>query len=81
MKRSEMIEHIAAEMVDAEANRKYSNEPKQDYYLRKATGLLDMIQGFGMLPPTVDGIIEVEKTNDEGLALKLWSWEPEDETK
>lgn len=51
MKRSEMLEHISAEMLQYANNRKHSNETDEKYYTRKASYLLDMLQGFGMLPP------------------------------
>jgi hypothetical protein len=75
MKRSEMIDHIVAEMVDAEANRKYSNEAGEAYFKRRAVSLLDMIEGFGMLPPevptlTINGVSFIAKN----------IWEPEDES-
>ena len=52
MKKSEMIEHIAAEMCDAYSGRQLSRETEDAYWKRKATNLLDMLLGFGMLPPT-----------------------------
>ena len=62
MKKSEMIEHIAAEMSDAYHNRQLSRETEDAYWQRKATNLLDMLLGFGMLPPA-----RKATTKDRGL--------------
>ena len=75
MKRSEMIEHIAAEMVDATASRKYSNETEEAYYKRKATGILDMIEGFGMSPPVIKLLVEIPADQPYNVT----QWEPEHE--
>jgi hypothetical protein len=75
MKRSEIIEHIAAEMVDAAASRKYSNETEQAYYKRKASGILDMLLGFGMEPPSK---CDTGKCSEIGCGNE---WEAEDEEK
>ena len=73
MKRSEMIEHIAAEMVDAAVYRKkLSNENEESYYKRKAADILDMLLGFGMLPPYNPYYL------DHGSIMDC-QWDPEDE--
>ncbi len=53
MKRSEMIEHIAQELIDAAVNERSYKTAYQAYFRRKAADLLDMIEGFGMQPPPV----------------------------
>ena len=78
MKKSEMIEHIAAEMCDAYRDRKLSGETEDAYWKRKATDLLDMLLGFGMLPPQ-------RRASDAELNKGLYideygiinEWEPE----
>ena len=58
MKRSEMIEHIAQELIDIAVDEKSHKTAYQGYFQRKAADLLDMIEGFGMLPPPRDKFVE-----------------------
>jgi hypothetical protein len=51
MKKSEMIKHISAVMYDAYVDRQHSRETEDAYWNRHAAQLLDMMLGFGMLPP------------------------------
>ena len=60
MKRSEMIEHISEELLDIMEIR-FSTEKETQYCKRKAADLLDMIEGFGMLPPAAAFIIDWER--------------------
>ena len=55
MKRTEMVEHIAAEIEDMFNTRQYSKETDAGFYKRKAANLLDMLLGFDMAPPNLDG--------------------------
>ena len=80
MKKSEMVEHIAAEFINAIENSEHSNESEEKYYKRKAADILDMMLGFGMLPPNLTGTAEVEVV-DEGVSVSIWGWEAEDEKK
>lgn len=79
MKRSEMIEHIAEEMIDAVRSREFSNETEDAYHKRKASYILDMLEGFGMLPPETD--IENKRDLGQGLIVtyinKERKWAPE----
>lgn len=52
MKRSEMVAFIYDEVKEALDMRKYSNETDEAYWRRRSTQLLDMVLGFGMLPPS-----------------------------
>ncbi len=54
MTREQMIDHIKAELLDISLARQYSQENDERYYERRARGLLDMIEGFGMSPPLVN---------------------------
>ena len=54
MKRSEMIKHIAAELqvIACVVEGPRSIEmPRAGYFQRRAAGLLDIIEKFGMQPP------------------------------
>lgn len=70
MKRSEMNDHIYEEIKEALDNRQYSNETDEAYWRRRSAQILDMVLGFGMLPPTT-------------TLKKLWiddnAWESEDD--
>lgn len=61
MKRSEMIEHIAEELMDV-VNAIEKDRP---YFQRKAADLLDMIEGFGMQPPPYSIKVDRLPTNIE----------------
>lgn len=76
MKRSEMLDHMYQDIIEALASRASSNETDEKYWRRKVEGLLDMQLGFGMLPPTLTGEVELE-SHEDGLAIKLWGWEDE----
>lgn len=67
MKRSEMIFHIASEL---------SGENPDLRTLKKATDLLDMIEGFGMLPPAYSP--NPNSTDPVyGMHLTINEWKPE----
>jgi len=51
MKKSEMLDHMYQDIIEAIASRASSNETDEKYWRRKVEGLLDMQLGFGMLPP------------------------------
>lgn len=51
MRQSEMIEHIAQELIDVAVDERSRNTAYHSYFQRKAADLLDMIEGFGMQPP------------------------------
>ena len=80
MKRSEMIKHIAAELQVIACVVEGPNSiemPRAGYFQRRAAGLLDIIEGLGMLPPPY-----TPKNSEEGSVQFLVSyneWEPEDE--
>lgn len=54
MKRSEMIEHIKAELEEMVEVMKLRPKAAKHQPERFANSLLDMIEGFGMLPPGQD---------------------------
>lgn len=78
MKRSEMVEHIAHELLDIAESRAYSNESNQSYYARQASGLLAMIEGFGMLPPEVKQDF-YDRHNNSPAFMSEWEKEYEQE--
>lgn len=81
MKRSEMLEHISAEMLEYLENRRFSLEADEKYYARKAKDLLDMLQGFGMLPPLNEQNYHYMDNEDRyavNLAKSLYTWENEE---
>lgn len=63
MKRSEMIEHLEEELLDY---IECLNLRKSDkgYSKHRAAGILDMLEGFGMLPPKT--ILESYSINSSG---------------
>lgn len=70
MKRSEMLDHIKEELLEKLKHRwlKMDDDLWADH---TSNQLLDMIEGFDMLPP---------RTKLKGLELEDNAWEPEDET-
>lgn len=71
-----MIEHMAHEILNIAESRPHSNESNQAYYTRKAKDLLDMIEGFGMLPPEVQQDFYDRHTSGPAF---MSEWEKEDE--
>lgn len=52
MKRSEMIEHIQAELQETVERYSTASDKRKPHLLKyQAEGILAMIEGFGMLPP------------------------------
>lgn len=81
MKRSELIDFIKDELVEINNCRRLSNEKDEKYYLRKAAGMLDMIEGFGMIPPLNEEIYHHMDNEDRqvvNLAKSLYTWENEE---
>lgn len=82
MKRSEMNDHIYEEIKEFLEKRQYSNETDEKYWRRRSASILDMLLGFGMLPPK---IIVQEPDNDSGCieesSYSFMRNEWEDETK
>ena len=78
MKRSEMIVHIQAELEGMVESIKLRPNAAKYAPERYANGLLDMIEGFGMLPP-------LTKLKDPGhfpgdeFTYEMNQWEPEGE--
>ena len=77
MKRSEMVELIAVELEDLYAEAR-------PYVLNCASGILDIIEKAGMLPPPVETISIARFECRLGQILKAeypekTLWEPEDE--
>jgi len=56
-----MIEHIAQELIDMTVDERSHNIAYQGYFQRKAADLLDMIEGFGMLPPSAVFVIDWDR--------------------
>jgi hypothetical protein len=83
MKRSEMIQYIVDEIGDINsALEQLGNEDYSSFMKRKATGMLDMLEGFGMQPPniTLEQLIPCElQTSNEQEKHWYACWEPEDE--
>jgi hypothetical protein len=79
MKRSEMVQHIYEDLLD-----------KLDHYKLKegsdvwsefaANELLDMIEGFGMLPPIINGMCQEHYIRgDNEDVFSVFRWEPEND--
>lgn len=73
MKRSEMNDYIYEEIKEALEKRQYSNETDEKYWKRRSAAILDMLLGFGMLPPARMRYIETENGNT--LCSEDCSWE------
>ena len=80
MKRSEMIKHIAAELqviACVVEGPNSINMPRAGYFQRRAAGLLDIIEGFGMQPPPIPKEYLLDK-DGEGAVLMVYEWEDEE---
>ena len=75
MKRSEMVEHIEADLLDMLDTIKLRPNAAKHQPNIFANDILDMIEGFGMLPPP--HIKELPET-DTINAIMLNEWEAED---
>jgi len=74
MKRSEMLEQIQlelSEILDAYVV-KVQNYKVEDFLKSKASGILDMIEGFGMLPPD-------QNAEMPPPCACIFEWSPENE--
>ena len=82
MKRSEMIKHIAAELqviACVVEGPNSINMPRAGYFQRRAAGLLDMIEGFGMQPPPYTfkhGVVNPTTVNT--ISVTNYEWEDEE---
>jgi hypothetical protein len=56
-----MIEHIAQELIDVAVDERSRNTAYHGYFQRKAADLLDMIEGFGMQPPSAVFVIDWDR--------------------
>lgn len=83
MKRSAMIEHIQEELLEFFISYRKSSDKRKSYVLKyRAEGLLDMLEGFGMLPPLNEDYYHHMDNQDRVDANRIrmfHSWE--DETK
>ena len=72
MKRSEMVLHLKETLEEIEVAQKSRRPNDKNFHKRHAEDILDMILGFGMLPPEYDklelGHIDSNFVNE---------WEPE----
>jgi len=75
MKRSEMIEYIKSELEDMIES--INNRPNAAKYAsdRFANNILDMIEGFGILPPKTE--VEVEVMPQVTMYKQRHEWEKE----
>ena len=75
MKRSEMVEHIAADIEEMLTN--LENRPKTRPHIAETTAnnILDMLEGFGMLPPTSMSWVQ---NGDQVSYESATVWEPEE---
>lgn len=80
MKRNKMIEHIKSELIlICEYYNMASDKAKLHKINNGAADILDMLEGFGMLPPMY--VRYVDQENGNTLCQELLEWEPENETK
>lgn len=71
MKRSEMIELIENELQEIIHNLEFKSPNDFKFFKRSASGLLDTIEGLGMLPPAHG------KFHQESGTLEINEWELE----
>lgn len=72
MKRSEMLDHIKEDLLEKLKHRWLERGETDKWADYTANQLLDMIEGFGMLPPSIEYWYSDYPEN---------RWEPEDEKK
>ena len=78
MKRSEMIEHIAQELLYVAVDEGLYKTAQHGYFQRKAADLLDMIEAFGMQPPPYTFKHEVVNPDTvETISVTNYEWEDE----
>lgn len=78
MKRSEILDHIKEDLLEKLKHRWLERGEIDKWAEFTANELLDMIEGFGMLPP----FFPPEKLSvmqDEEKYVQYYRWEPEDE--
>ena len=63
MKRSEMLEHIKDDLLEKLSHRYLQQGQLEKWASLTANELLDMLEGFGMLPPAVDIEVFGKKDN------------------
>lgn len=80
MKRSEMLEHIEAELLEFAKIYNISSEKAKSHKVRAyAENILSMLLGFGMLPPQRLKYIEENSNPYMDSFKEIYDWEPEDE--
>lgn len=77
MKKSEMVEHITAELLNVAKDRQHSNETDEKYCARKAEGILDMMLGFGMAPPKITILPDSYNRAEGSYGFEVHEWEEE----
>lgn len=75
MKRSEIIQRIAADLEEMLVNLENRPRTRPHIAKRTANNILDMLEGFGMSPPDWDDTVY---GYNEGYILPP-EWEPEDD--
>ena len=85
MKRSEMLDHIKEDLLEKLKHRWLERGETDKWAEFTANELLDMIEGFGMLPPLTKALpydfTNTGFTQDflDEHEFKVNRWEPEDE--
>jgi 5,10-methylenetetrahydrofolate reductase len=76
MKRVEVIEHIKSELQELAESLENTTEKRRRHIIQnKAESILDMLEGFGMMPPNKDNAVDVELGKDGSLFVSLWGWD------
>lgn len=76
MKKSEMIKLISDHLGE-ECGLDFLGMSPDDV----AKTVLEFIEEKGMLPPSINGVVETEALEDGSIVVYPWKWEPEDEKK
>ena len=77
MKRSEMVEHIRAELEEMLKEHHNVSDKRYPHWINgKASSMLDMMEGFGMLPPQYTSLHPGHFPGNE-YTIELNEWEEE----
>jgi hypothetical protein len=78
MRRSEMLEHIKEDLLE-KLNHRWLERGETDKWAEfTANELLDMIEGFGMLPPLNDWDFNMDGDKATADNVRYYTWEPEE---
>lgn len=82
MKRSEMLEFIRDEIKEIAHQYEDINPTRnyEEFYSTKAAGMLDMLLGLGMQPPTITTLPNSYNRAEGRMGFDANEWEEENES-